>query len=481
MKTSVKRNYILNLSYQLLSLLTPLITTPYVSRVLGVDQIGFYSYAGSIVAYFVLFAALGTSIYGQREISYCQSDKNRRSIVFWNIEFITLISSLVCLLVYIVYIGVSARNTGILFTILAFNIVHVVFDITWLYQGMEDFPIIVTRNVAARILNLLCIFIFINSRDDLIKYAIINIAIILFGSGALWLGIGKYVSKVSIKNIKIMRYLPGMLLLFVPNIATTLYTQLDKTMLGVLSASSVENGYYEQAMKISKMSLTLVTSLGTVMLPRIGVYYNAGNSEQIKKTLYKSFCFVTFLGCPLSLGLIGISANFVPWFFGKGYDGVIGVLRILSFHNIIIAYSNVAGIQFLVPTGQQNKLTLSVFAGAIVNFVLNFLFIPKWFAVGAAVASVISEMAVTAVQMYFIGKVIKSVEIFRGTWKYMLCAAVMLLVVLLEDIWLRPSLVNTIFMIGSGAAVYIILLLLMKDRLLIETLTQAEQKVRRNL
>lgn len=481
MKTSVKRNYILNLSCQPLSLLIFLITTPYVSRTLGVDQIGTYSYASSIVAYFVLFATLGTTIYGQREISYCQNDKNRRSIVFWNVEFITLISSTVCLLAYVVYIGVSARNTGILFAILAFNIVNVIFDITWLYQGMEDFPIIVTRNIATKILNILSIFIFIKSRDDFIKYAVINIIFLLFGSVSLWLGIGKYVSKISIKNINIIRYLPGILLLFFPTIATTLYTQLDKTMLGVLTTSSVENGYYEQAMKISKMPLILVTSLGTVMLPRMGVYYNAGNSEQIKKTLYKSFCFVTFLGCPLSLGLIGISANFVPWFFGKGYDGVIGVLRILSFHNIIIAYSNVAGIQFLVPTGQQNKLTLSVFAGAIVNFVLNFLFIPKWFAIGAAVASVISEMVVTAVQMYFMSKVIKSIEIFCGTWKYMLCAAVMLMVILLEDMWLKPSLVNTFLIIGSGTTVYIILLLLMRDRLLIETLAQVKQRMRRHL
>lgn len=481
MKRSVKVNYILNLGYQLLSLLTPLITTPYLSRVLGVAQIGTYSYADSIVAYFTLFATLGTTIYGQREISYCQNEKDKRSVSFWSIELISLISSVVTLIVYVTYIGISTRNTGTLFTILTFNIINVALDITWLYQGMEDFFTIVLRNIIIKMINIFCIFTFINTRDDLIKYAILTIVILLVGSGSLWLGIGKYITIVPFKKLTIVKHIPGLILLFFPTIATTLYTQLDKTMLGIFTVSPVENGYYEQAMKISKMTLTLVTSLGAVMLPRIGSYYHEGNSAQIRRTLFKSMSFVTFLGCPLSLGLIGISANFVPWFFGDGYDGVINILRVLSFHNIIIAYSNMAGMQYLVPTGQQNKLTFSVFAGAFANFVLNWIFIPKWFAVGAAVASVISETVVTGIQMIFLCKLIRPREIFYGVWKYIVCAIIMLVVVLMENIWLKPSIINTFMMICSGALVYIILLLLMKDMLILDTLSQLKQTIRRHL
>ena len=479
MKKSVGLNYILNLSYQLLSILTPIITTPYVSRVLGVTNIGVYSFASSIVAYFVLFATLGTTIYGQREISYCQTDRERRSKSFWSIECISIITTIISLFVYLLFIGISTKNNSILFIILSLSIVNVAIDITWLYQGMEDFPTVVARNFLLRILTVICIFIFVQTEADLLIYVVINVGLTLFGSFYLWIGLGKYVTKIDIKEVSVKEHLPGLLLLFIPTIATTLYTQFDKTMLGMLTVTSVENGYYEQAMKISKTTLTIVTSLGAVMLPRIGSYYHDGNKDLIIQTLYKSFRFVTLLGCPLSLMLIAVSANFVPWFFGSGYAGVIDVLRILSVHNIIIAYSNVAGMQFLVPTGNQNKLTLSVFVGAAVNVILNYIFIPIWYAVGAALASVLSELIVTVIQMHFIFKILQVNVLFRTTWKYYFASVLMMSVILFENSFMISSLSNTCIMLVTGMLIYSLTLLIIKDSLFKERLEQVLRRFRR--
>jgi len=477
-KKSVRKNYILNVSYQVFSLLTPLITTPYISRVLGVSQIGDYSYASSIVSYFILIATLGTTIYGQREISYYQNEKEERSISFWSIEIISLISSLISLILYIALIGVFSKGQHILFLILALNIINVALDISWLYQGMEDFSTVVLRNVFIKVVYIGLIFVFVRSKSDFITYVLLTSFLTVLGSVSLWFGLKKYVGKVRISDLKIIKNIPELLLLFIPTIATTLYNQMDKTMIGMLSSDGIENGYYEQAHKISKMTLTVVTALGTVMLPRIGSFFHDHEIEKIKGYLNKSICFVTFIGCPISCGLIAIASNFIPWFLGFGYEGSIRVLQILSLYNIIVGYSNVCGMQYLVPTGNQNKLTVSVFAGAGINLMLNAILIPHYYAVGAAIASVISELGVTVIQMFYMKDVFKIKDLVRHIWKYYLSSIIMMILVMMLNRLLGSSLVHTILLIIIGVIIYFLCLFVLRDDYLKEVVSQLKARRR---
>ena len=243
-KKSIKKNYIYNTCYQILMLLTPLITTPYISRVLGADGIGQVSYAESIVSYFVLFATLGISTYGQREISYVQDSKKDRSIVFWNTKFLQVVISSIVLGVYFSYLIVT--KSGILYYILAVNILAVIFDVAWFFQGLEEFGKTVLRNVIFKFINIAYVFLVIKTKEDVLWYAFGLTFFALLSNISLWGYLPKYIQKISIKELSPFKSLPVVLSLFIPTIAIQVYTVLDKTMIGMITNSSFENGYYEQ-------------------------------------------------------------------------------------------------------------------------------------------------------------------------------------------------------------------------------------------
>lgn len=474
---SIKKNYILNLMYQILSILTPVITAPYLSRVLGADGIGVVSLAENHVSYFVLFACMGVYTYGRREISYVQDDKDKRSVIFWNATLMKAMFSVVCIAAYFVY-AFFARNT-MLALVFSMYIVAELVDITWFYQGIEEFGKIVGRNTFFKVLNIIYIFVFIKDSGDILLYATGIAGFLLLSNLSLWLMIPNFLTKVSIKDINPFKGMTVMLALFIPTIAIQIYTAIDKTMIGIITGSDFENGYYEQAMKISKIVLTIVTALGTVMIPRIGHHFSNGDTDKVKELMLRSYRFVWFLGLPLSVGLFLCAPNMVPWFFGSDFLPAIPLLQILSILVVVIGLSNVTGIQYLVPTRQEKYYTISVVTGAVVNLILNIFLIARYQAVGAAIASVIAEMTVTLTQLIFIHKEISIFAILAQGVKYFI--AVILMTVILEPmmIFLSPSVINTILMVLAGMFVYIGTLLITRDKFLTDNIKILIDKVRR--
>ena len=382
MDKKIKKNYLLNSINQVLVLIIPLITTPYLSRVLEPDGIGIYSYKSSITAYFVLFATFGISCYGQRAISYCQDDVYRRSVTFWETTIIKALSSSISLLFFLIMASQSASST--LYYIMSLNIISCLFDISWFYQGIEDFKSITIRNLFFKTLNVICILIFVRKKSDIYIYSLITLGGMALNSISLWMGIRRHIRFITLNQLHPLRRLPVVLSLFAPSIAIEIYTVLDKTMIGWITKDSFQSGYYEQALKITKTALAVVTSMGAVMMSRIGHYHAIKEKEKLNSTLYDSFRFVWFISIPICFGLIAISNNFVPCFFGKGYDDVSLLIRILSPLVVFIGISNVTGIQYLVPVGRQKDYTTSVVAGAITNLILNMILIPKFQSIGAA-------------------------------------------------------------------------------------------------
>lgn len=463
---SIRKNYIYNVTYQLLVLITPLITTPYVSRTLGAAGIGTYSFAESIVTYFTLFAAMGTAAYGQREISYVQDDKEKRTEVFWNTAILRGISTFVWLLLYGAYVFLC--DDIIIYSIFVMNVIAVAFDITWLFQGMEEFGRIVFRNVVFKILNVLYIFTFVHSSDDLVIYVLGMCLLPILGMFSLWSFLHKIVGKPDWNKVRPFADLGVVLSMFIPFIAISIYTVLDKTMLGLFTDAKDENGYYEQALELSKAALTLVTALGTVMSSRVGYYYEKQEMDAVKKYIYRSYRFVWFLGIPLCFGLISISANIVPWFYGNGFEKVIPLLAILSFLVPIIGISNVTGIQYMMPTKRQNMLTFSVLTGAVVNFVFNLIMIPHWYSIGAAMASVLAETVITVVQIIIMRKELSPWMIISCSGHYLLAGLVMFGILCGMGRCLEPSIGHSAMMIVSGGVIYSVLLLIMKDEFFIK-------------
>ncbi len=464
---SIKRNYIYNMSYQVLTLITPLITAPYISRVLGADGIGAYSYTASIVAYFVMAASLGTLNYGNREISYLQKDRAGRSLVFWEIVFLKLLSASLCLAAYFVFL-LFCRNHTALYTVQSLALLSAAADITWLLQGLEEFGKIIFRNIILKILNIAFIFLAVTSREDLLLYAAGCSLLELAANLSVWAYVPKYVNRPEWKKLRPLRHLKPVTALFIPTVAATIYNCLDKTMLGIFTAADYENGYYEQATKISRMLLTAVTALGTVMIPRIGLYFNEGKHKEVRELLYESFHFVWFLGIPLCFGLIGISFQIVPWYFGPGYDKVSLLLVILAFLIPIIGLSNVTGVQDLITTKREHILTRTVCIGAVINFCMNLFLIPRFYSTGAAIGSVTAELVITILQLYYLRKELSIRIILSSSRNYFLAGIPMLLLLLAENHFLSSSILHTAEMVISGMLAYFLILFLLRDPFLLK-------------
>lgn len=459
---SIKKNYTFNVAYQILTILMPLITAPYLSRVLQPNGIGTVSFAESIESYFSLVAVMGINSYCQREISYVQSDIEKRSEVFWSTKLLNWCTAGATMVVYLIF-ALMQKNNSVIYLVLSLNLVSVFFDITWFFQGMEDFAKTVTRNAIFKIINIAYIFTFVKNREDIIVYVIGIGLFSVLGNISLWAYLPKYIKKVKLSTLKPFKSIKVVLSLFIPAVATQIYSVLDKTLIGIITGSSTENGYYEQAMKISRMLLATITALGTVMMPRIGYLFQTGKKEEIQRYMYRGCRFVWFLGVPMCLGVIIIAGNFVPWFFGTGYEKVVPLLQILSLLIPIIGFSNLVGSQYLIPTKRQNKFTISVMLGAAVNFGMNTFMIYFYKSVGAAIASVAAETVVTVSMVISAKKELSAKLMLREGHNYFIAGTVMSLILLPFSMIFSPSVGCTLMMVAIGSAVYFGVLLMERD------------------
>lgn len=465
---SIKKNYIYNLLFQVFTAITPVITAPYLSRVLGADGIGKISFAESVVSYFVILATLGISTYGQREVSYVQNDKENRSIVFYNTFVTKFIVSLIVIIIYILLSIFVFKS--VLQLILTLNLLAVLVDVAWFFQGMEDFGKIVLRSTIFKVLTIICIFVFIKKKENVLLYALI---IEIFGflcNASLILFLPKYINKIDFSKLNPFKDISVIFMLFVPTIAIQICTALDKTMIGIITKSEFENGYYEQAMKIPRILLYIVTTLALAVMPRIGLLFNNGEKKEIENLMYKSYRFVFLISLPMACGLFAVAPNFVPWFFGDGYDKSIVLIRILAFLLIIIGISNITGMQYMIPTKRQNLLSISVCIGAVINFILNYFLIIKYASFGAAIASIISELVIMLLEFYIVRKELSFVKIICEAKKYYFSSLIMLVVLCSISTQLKPSIINTILIILIGVISYIGLLFIMKDIFFVESM-----------
>lgn len=474
MEKSIKKNYFYNLIYQILIMIIPLVTTPYISRVLGAENVGIYSYTYSIVTYFILFGSLGISTYAKREIAYVQDDVKKRTKTFWEIFILKTITLMISIVLYFIIFTVNNKYE-IYYRILLIEIFSNILDISWFFQGMENFKQVVIRNTIVKITLTLFIFIFIKGKDDLWKYFLIVTLSTLFGNISFWIDIRKYLCKNK-QKLNIKKHLKPAILLLLPQISIQIYTILDKVMLGSFIEDKSEVGFYEQASKIVRLGTTVVTTLGIVLSTRIANIYSKGDFNEIKNKIYKSFKFVWLLGFPIMVGFIISSDNFVPWFYGDGYDEVKDLIKLFSPITIFVGVSNVIGTQYLIPISKQNKYTIAVTFSAIINIILNSILIPSYYAIGATVSSVISEFLGMIVLFYFVKDDLNIIEILKSTKKYIIAAVLMWIIVESFSFKLQSSITNTCIIIIIGVMLYAITLILLKEEFCIEILKSINKK-----
>lgn len=480
MKKSARRNYIYNLIYQIFLLIVPIVLTPYISRVLLPEGVGQYSFANSINTYFTIFAALGFLTYGQREIANKQGDKKAQTIVFWEIVVCRTGAVIVAIAVNLIlcFTNVYASYTSLML-IMSINILAVAFDITFFFQGNEDFGKIVVRNVIIRIISIVLIFVFVKEADDLWLYTLIQCAMLLFGNVSLWGYLIKFLCYISLKELKPLRHLKGVIKLFIPTIATQIYVMIDKTLIGVLiqdtyvsiengvevikSYSDLENGYYEQAEKIVKMAMTVVTCMGTVYLPRNSYEVAVGNIDNVKQNVYNSIHFTWMLAIPMVLGFVCIADNFVPWFFGPGYEKCVTLIQLFSPLILIIGFSNLCCYQILAPFKKDYVFIIGSIAGAVINVILNCILIPIMWSYGAVIASLCAEMFVTIFYLICIRKIIQLSKLFLSSIKYFIAGFCMFGILYVVKAFFDSSILNTFLLVIIGMIVYGLCLIILVD------------------
>lgn len=478
-KSNVYVNYLYNLSYQLLVIVLPLITTPYVSRALGASGIGAYSYTQSITQYFILFGCIGLNMYGQKQIAFVQDDIHKRSKLFFELVIVRVFTILISLTLFYLTC-VQNEKYHLLFLIQTIDIIASIFDISWFYQGIEDFKKIVLRNFVVKIVGVILIFTFVKDSNDLYLYTLCYSSTLILGNLSMWMYIPKLVKKIKIQSLNSIQHIKPTITMFIPQIATSIYTMLDKTMIGALTRIDAEVGYYEQSQKIIKMAMTLVTSLGTVMLPRIANMFANKDFKQIEIYMMNSFRFVFALGFPIMFGIMGISKGLIPWFYGEGFDKVLPNMIIIAPIVIIIGLSTIIGTQYLLPTNRQAEFTTSVIIGSITNVILNFILIPKFMSVGAAIATVIAELSVSSFQLYKVRSEFNLKKIFKMSLKYFLTSFVMLIFLIILDFNLSPCIVSTLAEIIIGSIIYLSVLLITKDQIILDVINKIRTIIYKN-
>lgn len=418
-------------------------------------------------------------ICGQREIAKYQENKEKLSKTFFSLFFLRAITLLISGSLFFYFFCIENKY-AVYYRILLLEIVSNILDISWFFQGIEDFKKVTIRNFVIKILSVILIFLLIKNENDLVKYIIIYTMSNLLGNGTLWYKISKIIDFSLIKYLEINKYIKPAITMLIPQIATSIYTILDKTMLGSLCNDISEVGYYEQAQKIAKIALTLLTSLNTVLIPKISKSFSNGNRNNVKEYMSKTFNFIWLLSIPLMFGIIAISSKFVPWFFGSDFDKV-KILLVETVPIILfIAFSTTLGSQYLMSVGKQNIHTKFVIIGAIANALANFILIPKFKSEGAIIASIISEsiIAIGEVTYVLLKKDIELKDIFYGAWKYIISGIVMLIITYYIGFYLNATVITTLIQVCTGVIVYIIMLILLKDKLLNETIIKLKNNIK---
>lgn len=464
-KPSIKKNFLLSTMYQVFLLIMPFITAPYTSRVLGVEKIGTFSYIQSVQSYFLLFAALGTASYGKREIARNRDDKEKRSRIFWEIELLSIITTFTVLIVWFVWICINSQYR-LFYFIMSLNLISVALDISWMYIGLERMANVVFFNAVFRVIGITSIFIFVKESSDLWIYILILAAMTFCSNIGMWICLPKYINFVRIQWKNIAKHFKETLIYFIPTIATSIYTVLDKTLIGLITHSASQNGYYEQTVKIIHMSKTITfTSLNSIMGARIAFLFAKGENEEIKERIKVSIDYILFMGVGICFGIWAVADTFVPVFFGKGYDYVALLLKVFCPIIVIIGVSNCLGSHYYTPAGLRTTSSKYLIYGSIVNLCLNLVLIPRYESLGAVIASVLAELTITVLYLKNCNGYLYLEDLIKKIWKKLIAGSVMLLVITIITPHLGGAVIDVLIEIMVGIVVYVIMLFLLKDSL----------------
>ena len=461
----VLKNYLYNAFYQLLVIILPLVTIPYVSRVLGPTGVGINSYTNSIIQYFILFGSLGTAMYGNQQIAYIRDNPKQTSKVFWEVELMSVVSVTISYGAFLIFLLLT-NQYHVFYLEQSLMLIGTAFDISWFFMGQEDFKATVTKNTIVKIASLVATFVFVRTANDVGIYILILALSQLVGNLSLWPYVFRYVSFQRPGNLNVMRHFIPSLRLFIPQVAIQIYLVVNKTMLGVIDGPEY-SGFFDYGDKIVRIVLSLVTASGTVMLPHVAHAFSNGENEKVRNYLYKSVDLISLIAFPLTLGMAAVANEFANWFFDPQFAIVGNLIASESIIIVLIAWGVAVGQQFLIPTNQIRPYTVAVILGAVVNIVFNIPMIMLWGVYGAVIATIMSEAIVTGYQLWIVRKTVPDLRrAFKNVPVYLFASVVMFGVIKLIEAHVAFSAGMMFIEVLVGGVLYVLAIIIFRPQVI---------------
>lgn len=399
---STIKNYLYNSAYQVLLFLVPLITTPYISRVLFADEIGRYSYSLTISSYFVMIIMMGLENYGNRSIAEVRDSKDNLSHTFFSIFALQLFVGVVVVVAYYLYV-IFFADDKVLANIFAIVVFAACVNVSWFVYGIEKFKDIAIITTLVKVVSTIAIFVFVREKNDIVAYCLIMVISTLATNLLMFPTVFREVKVVFPSLNDIFKHFMPNVLLFLTVVSTTICKTVDKLMLGIFDPSKTQVGFYELSERIIHIPMVLVVSLGTVMLPKVANMV-VKKDDSYKETITISMVFSMIIAASMSFGIMGIVNEFVPLFYGPGYETCIYLYLILLPATIFMTFSNVIRTQYMLPNHMDRKVVESGYIGLIFNVCVNAVLIPKYGAIGAAIATLLAEIISCIYQVFSVKK-----------------------------------------------------------------------------
>ena len=472
-KSNLKKNYLYNVLYQILIIIVPLFTSPYLTRVLGAEKLGIYSFTQSFAHYFVLFILLGVENYGNREIARVRDDKKLTTKTFWEIYSFQFVLFLLIVFSYVVVISFAIKENKLIYWLQLLYVISAGLDINWCCFGMEKFRLTVVRNSIVKIFSAAAIFLFVKSQNDLWIYTMIAAGSLLLSQAVLWPFVIRDIGFARPELAGIKRHIKPNLILFLPVLSVSLYTIMDKLMLGVMSTKE-EVGYYAYAERIIQIPMSFITALGTVMLPRASNLANRGDNQTRTLLLNKSMQYSMLMSVGCTFGMIAIANILIPWYYGAAFSRCSLFTQLLSPVIALTSWNTIIRTQVVIPEQLDKEYLYAVLSGAIVNLILNALLIPGFQGNGAVIATIIAQATVCVVQYYTVRNIVNFKRFFTETVMFTLFGIFMLVGLFALPSIINSTLINIICRVIVGGVLYLLLCMIYlvkfkKDRVLLNT------------
>ena len=460
------KNYIYNFLYQMFVLIVPLVLSPYLARVLGATNLGIYSYIYSACSIISTISLIGTYNYGTRQIAYVRDDKNAIKQIYWDLFWLRILLGGAGIVVY--YIIACVSEYTIYFILFSGWLIAGVFDPSWMFVGVEEMGPTVLKIFVVKLVTVLLIFLFVNGTSDLWKYELIMGGTMLISTAVLLFQAQKYIGGGVKKASNLKENLRGSFNLFLPQVASLFYLQVDKVMLKMLSDNINQVSFYDQAEKIVTVPLTFITVLNTVMMPRIANEYALHNNEKISYLLTKAGKTAVMMAFPMTVGLFCVAQGLIPWYLGNEFLPTATAIMILCPIIISNSLAGISGNQFFTATNQIGILSKAYVSAAVMNVVVNAILIPRYGFVGAAIATVMSSYASVFIQYFYLNKQIKMTGLLVKCIQYAVGALIMGGCVWTLKKYLSISILSTAIEALVGVTLYVIFLCLTRDKVFFE-------------